>query len=145
MQNGKTEHFLAGKLFWVSRLSMEAAEQIMPMIRDETMKLQVSRQLETYRTIAARSAEILQKYGLDPVEKAGLMDWLLRKSIEMDTSWNQSTSHLAKIAIHCTDAAMNNLIKTINKTAADDLEINILAEKYLDEGQKDIEFLKKYI
>lgn len=144
MQNSRTEHFLAGELLRVSWLSMEAAEQIMPMIRDEKMMFQVSRQLETYRNIAARAAEILRKNGLDPVEKTGLMDWMLRKSIKMDTSWNKSTEHLAQIAIHCTGAAMKDLVKAMNKTT-DDVEINMLVEKYLDEGEKNIEFLKKYV
>ena len=145
MPNGKTEYFLAGELFRISRLSMEAAELIMPMIHDEEMMLQVNRQLETYRTIAERSADILRKNGLDPAEKTGLTEWLLRKSIKIDTSWNKSTSQLAKIAIHCTDAAMKDLVKTMDKTANDDLESSILAEKYLDEGQKDIDFMEKYL
>lgn len=145
MRNSRTEHFLASELLRISRFSTEAAELIMPMIRDKNMELQVSHQLKTYRTIAEQCANILRKSGLNLAEKTGLMDWMLQQLIKMDTAWNQSDSHLARIVIHCTDAAMKNLMKAMNQTANDDLESHMLVEKYLDEGQKDIDFMEKYL
>ena len=145
MRSGKSNNLLASELWRISRLSMEAAELVMPMIENHDFKFQVKHQLETYRAIAVQSAEILERNGLNPNEKTGFIDRILRHSIKIDTSWNKDTSHLAQIAIHCTDAAMKNLVKAMNQSPDDNLEIRKLAEQYLDEAQRDLDSLKKYL
>ncbi|QNK41142.1 hypothetical protein [Caproicibacter fermentans] len=145
MRRDKKRNLIVNELFRVSRLSMEAAELVLPLVKDESLKYQVQRQQELYHSTAAKSAEILRRNGLHPEEEPGLMERVLRDSIKMDTSWNKSSPHIAQIAIHCTDAAMKDLVKSMNRSADDDTESRKLAEEYLTESQKNIELLKMYL
>ncbi|QAT49753.1 hypothetical protein EQM14_08185 [Caproiciproducens sp. NJN-50] len=145
MKRKKKRNLITAELLRVSRLSMEAAELVLPVIRDENLKYQVERQREAYRTAAARSAELLRKNGLDPIEQPDLMERVLRGSIKTDTFWNKSAPHIAQIAIHCTDAAMKDLAKTMNLSADEGTESRKLAEEFLDAGQRNIDLLKQYL
>jgi len=145
MRRNKKINPITGELLRVSRLSMEAAELVLPVIHDESLKCEVERQREAYLTTAERSARFLRKNGLDPIEQPDLMARVLRGSIKADTSWNKSTPHIAQIAIHCTDAAMKDLIRTMNQSADDGTESRKLAEEFLDTGQRNIDFLKQYL
>jgi hypothetical protein len=144
-QQKRKRNRIPGELLRVSRLSMEAADLVLPVIRDENLKYQVQRQREAYRIAAERSAEILRKNGFTPYEKPDFMERILRGSIKADTSWNKSDPQIAKIAIHCTDAAMKDLIKTMNQSADGGTDSRKLAENFLDAGQRDIELLKQYL
>lgn len=141
----KKRNLITAEVLRVSRLSMEAAELVLPVIRDENLKDQVERQREAYRTTAVRSEELLRRNGLDPIEQPDLMERVLRGSIKADTSWNKSVPHIAQIAIHCTDAAMKDLTKTMNQSADDGTEGLKLAEEFLDAGQRNIDLLKQYL
>lgn len=145
MKRDKRKNPVSGELLRISRLSMEAAEMVLPAIRDENLKFQVERQREGYRTAAQRSAEILRRNGIEPAGDSGLMERVLRSSIKTDTLWNKSTSHIAQIAIHCTEAAMKDLVRTMDQSADDGVESQKLAEEFLDAGQKNIEHLKGYL
>lgn len=145
MERKRKRNRIAGELFRVARLSMEAAELVLPVIQSGDLKAQVERQREAYRSTAGRSAAILRKCGLEPVEKQGLMDRVLRQSIQADTAWDKSAPHIAQIAIHCTGAAMKDLTKTMNRFGDEDTESRRLAEEYLDHGQKSIDLLKRYL
>lgn len=145
MNRKKKRNLVTGELYRVSRLSMEAAELVLPMIRDENLKNQVEQQREAYRITAARSAALLRRNGLEPAGQADLMERVLRNSIKADTSWNKGAPHIAQIAIHCTDAAMNDLVKAMNQSADEEVASRKLAEEFLDAGQRDIDLLKQYL
>lgn len=145
MKQRRKRNPIAAEVLRVSLLGMEAAELVLPAIRDENLKYQVERQREAYRTTAARSEALLRRNGLDPIEQPDLMERVLRGSIKADTSWNKSVPHIAQIAIHCTDAAMKDLTKTMNQTADDGTEGLKLAEEFLDAGQRNIDLLKQYL
>lgn len=133
------------ELFRVSRLSMEAAELVLPKIRDQELRSQIERQHEAYQAAAEKSAELLRRNGLEPAGAGGLAERLLRGSVRLGTAWNRSPRQIARIAINGTTAAMMDLTRTMNRSADDDLESRKLAEEYLDAGQKDIDVLKKYL
>lgn len=145
MRRNKKMNPITGELLRVSRLSTEAAELVLPVIHDENLKLQVERQRQEYLTTAARSAELLRRNGLEPTEHPDLMERVLHGSIKADTSWNKSTPHIAQIAIHCTDAAMKDLIRTMNQSADEGTESRRLAEEFLDTGQRNIDLLRQYL
>lgn len=145
MEQKRKANRIASELFRIARLSVEAAELVLPVIQDKNLKAQVKRQREAYCSTAGRSAAILRKCGLEPAEKQGLMDRVLRRSLQADTAWDKSAPHIAKIAIHCTGAAMKDLTKTMNRFGDEDTESRRLAEEYLEHGQKDIDLLKRYL
>ncbi|MCI1964796.1 MAG: hypothetical protein LKJ17_01475 [Oscillospiraceae bacterium] len=145
MKQKKSKGLITSELFRISRLSMEASELVLPVIRDKNLKYQVEQQQEAYRATAARAAEILRKSGIKPAEQSLFLGRVMRGSIKADTSWNKSTPHIAQIAIHCTDAAMQDLTRTMNRSADDGTESRKLAEEFLKTGQRDVDLLKQYL
>lgn len=133
------------ELFRVSRLSMEAAELVLPKIRDLELKSQIERQRDAYQAASEKSAELLRRNGLDPAGAGGMAERLLRGSVRLGTAWSRSPRQIARIAIDGTAAAMMDLTRTMDRSADDDLESRKLAEQYLDAGQRDIDRLRKYL
>lgn len=145
MDREKKRAVVAAELFRISKLSAETADLVLPMIKDETLKTQVLRQRASYRASALKSAELLKRNGLNPSEKAGLMERAFKQFVQADTAWDKSTRRIAKLAADCTAAAMKDLAKTMDRSGGDDTESRRLAEEYLDAGQKDMDFLKKFL
>lgn len=144
MQNKKRTEILR-ELSRVSRLSMEAAELVLPSVRDRELRERIERQMESYRETAEKSAELLRGYGLAPAEAGGLTRRAVRGSVKLGIARNKSPRRIARIALNGTAAAMADLARTMDLSADDDPEGRKLAEKYLDAGQKDIDHLRKYL
>ena len=133
------------ELLRISRLSTEAAEIVLPRVRDEGLRAQIERQQAEYRSAEEKSKELLRRSGLEPVERNGLLERALRGSVRMDAALNRNPRHFAQLAINGTATALNDLTRTMERSPDDDLESRKFAEEYLDAGQRDIESLKKFL
>ena len=136
---------ILGELLRISRLSMEAAEIVLPRVRDEGLRAQIERQQAEYRSAEERSKELLRRSGLEPAERNGLLERAVRGSVRMDAALNRNPRHFAQLAINGTATAMADLTRTMNRSADDDLESRRFAEEYLGAGQRAIESLKKFL
>lgn len=145
MSLGRKPHPIPAELYRISKLSMEAAELVMPVIQDEALRNQVDLQFQQYRALKKKSYEILRQNGMLPNDTDDLMEIVLHTSIKADMKWNKSVSNVAQIAIYCTGAVMKDLIKTMDYSDDNDTKSRRLAEEYLYTSQKNMEQLSKYL
>lgn len=145
MRQNKEKNRVIMELFRVSRASMEAAEFILPLVRDEDLKSQIARQRERYQNAAEKARQTLLENGLEPEKESGLAERAMFHYLQMTTAWTRNTHHLAVLAISGSEAAMSDLTKKMNRSADETAEARRFAEEYLNAEQRNIDSLKKYL
>ena len=82
---------LLEEIYKANKMGVEAAEILMPKIRDDELREKVGRQAKNYKGMANKAREMLRQDGWTPDEKTGIKKMMLWGSVQMNTLMNTST------------------------------------------------------
>lgn len=136
---------LADELYKISRMGMEATEIVLPRVEDDTLREQITRQNDGYKSFAKRSRELLRKSGREPKEERSVEKWMLRGSARIGTLLNRRNGHIAEMMINGSAMGIIEMTKALNGSPAEDGRAKELAGEYLAAEQNNIDDLKKHL
>ena len=145
MQNDTGKLKIVNELYKIARMGMEASEIILPDVKQEKLKEQITKQKENYRSFAEKASNILISSGDKPEDKNGFSKQMLRGSVQMSKLFNKKPQHIAEMMINGTLMGIIDMTKTVNHFPDEDVQSKKLAEDYMDTEEKNIDSLKKYL
>ena len=135
---------VVSEIYRISKMGMEAAEIILPKVREEELKSRIAGERENYWNFAERSAEILRKNGAEPETRRRMRERFLHGYVDFGTLMNKSPQHISGMMISGKVMGMMDVTKVMNRNA-ESFENMRLAEEYLDTEQRNVDLLSKYL
>ena len=128
-----------------ARMGQRAIEAITPRVYDDSMALMLTRDAYRYGQIGEKAQEALLSDRQAPRAENRMENMMLTMSINANTLWNASTSHIAEMMIRGSNMGMTQMWKALNKNAqAGDPAVE-LAKELVDFEENNIKELKKYL
>lgn len=148
METKKTENAdeeLLGELSRTAAMGVEAMELVIAKAEDSTLRGKLERQEQSYRKLADRARDLMEKKGLRPEPGPALQKAMLWGSVQMSTLTNTSSSHLAELTINGTTMGIVSLTKCMHDLVHADGQARALAEEFLSAQQQTVEELKAFL
>ena len=136
---------IVSELYKIARMGMEASEIIIPDIKHEQLKQQITEQEANYRSIAEQARNIIIKSGERPEDKNGFSKQMLRAYVRTAKLFNKKPQHIAEMMINGTLMGIIDMTKMMNGFPDEDIENRKLAESYICTEEKNIDNLKAYL
>ena len=143
MENADEE--LLGELSRTAAMGVEAMELVISKAEDSALRGKLERQEQSYRKLADRARDLMEKKGLRPEPGPALQKAMLWGSVQMSTLTNTSSSHLAELTINGTTMGIVSLTKCMHDLAHADGQARALAEEFLSAQQQTVEELKAFL
>lgn len=148
METKKTENAdeeLLGELSRTAAMGVEAMDLVIAKAEDSTLRGKLERQEQSYRKLADRARDLMEKKGLRPEPGPALQKAMLWGSVQMSTLTNTSSSHLAELTINGTTMGIVSLTKCMHDLVHADGQARALAEEFLSAQQQTVEELKAFL
>ena len=129
------------------KAASNAILNLMPHVKDESLKSDMTVQLSAYEAFASRAAKLLAEEGSTP-EDAGMLSKLGAKWTSMrDTLRDSSTEHIARLMVEASTLSVTDLLTTIREaenTSASEDALRVARDLCRFE-EKNAEDMKKYL
>ncbi len=107
---------LLSEIYKNVKMAEESIIAIMPKVKNEELKSDLTVQLSVYSAFASRAAKLLGEEGVKP-EEEGLMAKMGAKwGIMMNTMKDSSTEHLIQMMIEGTTMGMTDMLRWIRES-----------------------------
>lgn len=125
----------------------DALLSIMPKVRDEKLKNDMTVQISVYEGFASRAAKLLAEEGEKPQEKSMMQKVSSRVSTMMSTARNSTPAHLAELIIEGAHMGENDILCKIREAEAKHVSGEPLRlAKHLCEYEENVaEDMKSYL
>jgi len=120
---------------------------LMPRVKDEKLKSDLTVQLSAYEAFASRAAKLLAKEGVSPVEEGTVSKLSAKWSAMMETMKDSSAAHVAEMMVEGATAGINDMLKEIREaetTTASEESLR-LARDLCRFEEKNAEDMKNYL
>jgi len=120
---------------------------LMPKVKDERLKSDLTVQLSTYEAFASRTAKLLGQEGVKPEEENVLTRMSAKWGSMMNTMMDSTTSHLVKMVIEGATMGVNDLMELIRDAKGGDVseEVLRLAQDVCAYEEKTVEQMRSYL
>ena len=120
---------------------------LMPKVKDERLKSDLTVQLSTYEAFASRTAKLLGPEGVKPEEENVLTRMSAKWGSMMNTMMDSTTSHLVKMVIEGATMGVNDLMELIRDAKGGDVseEVLRLAQDVCAYEEKTVEQMRSYL
>ena len=147
-QNSKrvTKEFL-DSLYKNVKMGADSIIDLMPKVKDNGMREEMTAELERYEKFAKGIRDILFKAGDEPKEESFMAKAMTKMGIEMNTMMDSTTSHIADMMIQGATMGVTDttkLIREYENTACSE-EALALARETVKYEEESIERLKKFL
>jgi len=129
------------RLCALSRADMEAAEIVMPRIRDPKMRARVKEQLEKSSAVHEQAKRLLGEWESGGSAETGMKERLRGRVFRLRTRYSRNPQRIFRLLQRKTMQEMNDLGKTVDLFPDASLKSLALAEEYLMLRQRDLEGL----
>lgn len=128
-----------------AEMGIVGIDNIIVKVKDENLENVLKSEKQEYENICRESESILKEYGKSN-EEIGVMAKVSSKVMsEMSMLKDDSTENIAKMMIEGTNKGIIEITEKINAYDNNDAEIIVLANKFKDILENNIEELKKYL
>lgn len=129
------------RLCILSRANMEAAEIVIPKIRDPQMQARVKEQLQRSSTVHEEAERLLREQKPDGSAKTGAADRFRDRIFRFRARLSRSPQRISRLLLRETVLRIHLLGKTVDLFPDSSLRSRALAEEYLMLQQRDLEGL----
>ena len=129
------------------KMASDSLIDLMPKVKDEKLKSEMTVELSTYEAFASRAAKLLNEAGGKPREEGVLTKLSAKMGTAMNTMRDSTSSHLAGMIIEGATMGVNDMYKQIREaenTNASESALR-LARDVCAYEEKTIEDLKAYL
>ena len=141
-----TKEFL-DQLYKNIKMGSDSLIDLMPKVKDQAMREEMTAELEKYEEFAKEIREILFKSGDEPKEESLLSKMGVRMGVMMNTMVDDTVSHIADMMIQGATMGVTATTKLLreyeNRQCCEDALA--LAKKTIRYEQETIERLKKFL
>ncbi len=132
-------------LYQNTSMSFSSIEKIIPKIDDINLKSELQKQLDVYNKRNIKLKEQLYTLNSTPKDIDAYTKVVADMGIKMNTLFNKTPSHIAKMIIQGTNMGIIDINQTLNNNKC--VEENIINEaKFILKGeQKYLDDMKKYL
>ncbi len=92
---------------------------LMPKVKNETLKSDMTVQLSRYEGFAARAAKLMAEEGIKPQDESVITKLSAKMGSAMNTMMDSTASHLAEMIIEGTTMGMNDMFRQIREGERD--------------------------
>lgn len=147
-QNGKnvTKSFL-DSLYKNVKMGADSIIDLMPKVKSEDMRAEMTSELERYEKFAKDIRDILFKLGEEPKEESFMTKAMTKMGIAMNTMMDDSTSHIADMMIQGATMGVTDTTKLVreHENTPCSEEALALARETIKYEEESIERLKKFL
>ena len=141
-----TKEFL-DSLYKNVKMGADSIIDLMPKVKDQAMREEMTSELEKYEEFAKDIRDILFKNGDEPKEESFMAKLGVKMGVMMNTMMDDTTSHIADMMIQGATMGITDTTKLLreyeNKSCSE--EALALAKKTIKYEQETIERLKKFL
>ena len=129
------------------KMASDSLLNLMPKVKDEKLKNDMTVQLSVYEGFASRAAKLLAEEGGKPEEEGLMTKMGAKMGVMMNTMRDSTTSHLAEMIIEGSTMGMNDILKQIREAEQKDVsgEALRLARHLYEFEEKTAEDMKSYL
>lgn len=129
------------------KMAGDSILNIMPRVKDEGLKSDMTVQLSAFEAFASRAAKLLADEGVKPETEGTLTKLSAKWGTAMNTMWDSTTSHLAAMMIEGATMGVNDLLREIREAegaGASEASLRLARDVYEFE-EKIIKEMKTYL
>lgn len=144
--NAITKSFL-DSLYKNVKMGADSIIDLMPKVKDESLKSEMTEELEKYEGFAKEIRGILSNHGEAPKEESFMTKAMTKMGIAMNTIVDDSTPHIAEMMIQGATMGITDttrLVREHENTSCSE-EALALARKTIKYEEESIEKLKKFL
>ena len=129
------------------KMASDSILDLMPKVKDERMKNDMTVQLSVLEAFASRAAKLLAEEGVSPEEEGFLAKISAKWGSMMNTMRDSTTAHLAEMLIEGATMGMNDMYKQIRETENTDASEKALrlARDVCAYEERTIEEMKRFL
>ena len=129
------------------KMATESLIDLMPRVKDEKLKSEMTVELSTYEAFASRAAKLLNEVGGKPEEEGVFTKLSVKMGTAMNAMRDHTSSHLAEMIIEGATMGVNDMYKQIREAENTDASESALrlARDVCAYEEKTIEDLKAYL
>lgn len=128
-----------------TEMGLHALETVSSKVYDDSLALQLARESFKYGELHDRAKAQLLSAKQMPVPENKVERLMLSASIQGNTLFNSSTSHLAEMMIRESNMGLSNLWKAMNHNGQAEGQSVELAKELMNFEENNIKELKKYL
>lgn len=129
------------------KMASDSILNLMPKIKDEKLKSDMTVQLSAFEAFASRAAKELAEEGVKPEEEGLMTKMSAKMGTVMNTMRDSTTSHLAAMMIEGATMGVNDMIRQLRESENSNASESAmrLARDVCEYEQKIIEEMKSYL
>lgn len=124
---------------------LKAIETISEKLYDDTLALQVSRQMIKYSDLRGRALEKLLQGKAEPYKKNMITDAMVMGEIHTRTLIDNSTSHIAQLLIEGSNRNITEMCRALNHNPLAGAVAVEMAKELMEFEGKNIDRMKKFL
>ena len=129
------------------KMAGESIINVMPKVKDEKLKSDMTVQLSTFEAFASRAAKLLGKEGVKPEEENLLARMGAKWGAMMNTMMDSTSTHIAEMMIEGATMGVNDLLEQMREAKNSDIsdEARNLLQDVHDYEERVIKEMKAYL
>ncbi|MBQ1229572.1 MAG: hypothetical protein IIX80_00930 [Clostridia bacterium] len=141
-----TETVLQG-IYKNVKMAEDAILDLMPRIKDEALKSDLTVQLSAYDAFASRTAKLLDEEGIKPAAEGMLTRFSAKMGTAMNAMRDSTSTHLAEMMIEGATMGVNDLMSLLRDGKEGEVseEVLRLAKDLCAFEEKTIKEMKEYL
>lgn len=120
-----TEEILQG-IYKNIKMAEDAILDLMPRVKNEALKSDLTVQLATYEAFASRTAKLLEREGAKPVAEGALTRLSAKWGTMMNAMKDSSSTHLAEMVVEGATMGVNDLLSLLRDGRAKSVDEDVL-------------------
>ncbi len=114
-QNDKTANLLRA-VYKNVKMASDSILTLMPKVKDEALKSDMTVQLSTYDAFASRAAKLLGEAGVKPEEEGAITKLSSKMGMMMNTMRDSTSTHLVEMLVEGATMGVNDMLKEIRES-----------------------------
>ncbi len=144
MESNNTVDFLS-EIYRGAKMGVETINTLLKKVKDNKIYDELKYQLRSYDEIANEAYEELLKRNHEPKDISAMTKFSSRMGLEINTLISNSPSHVADMLIKGITMGVTGITKTLNSHQNSDPQIQVLASRFIELEQDNIERLMKFL
>lgn len=145
MQKKNDRSRMLNELYRVSKMGMEASEEVLLRTRGDGLREQIKKQDEKYINLMEKSAALLKQQHEQPVGVSQGTQNMLRGAVKANTFFQHNPQHIAELMVRGTTMGIVDVTKVLNHTPDCDVKTRKLAEAYINTEEQNVDSLKRFL
>jgi hypothetical protein len=140
-----TEESFLGAIYKNTKMGADAIINLLPKVKNDALRSDMTMQLDGYEKYAARAEEALMLRGVKAKEENLLTRMSARAGMAAKTMMDSTTSHIAEMMIDGSNMGITDATKLLNNYDTKDDEAVRLARDVVRFEEHNLEMMKRYL